>query len=108
AAEPEPPRLRREPERELDQVREDLVAFALEMMLRGPQSVVAEIVHQLGDVARREERLAQLGVVVAPGIGRGAPETDVLEVHLADPEHVEPLNHLAAHPPPTTSAEPVT
>ena len=108
ASELEPPRLGREPQRELDEVRKHLVAFALEVMLGRPQGVVAEVVHQLGDVARREERLAQLVVGVATGVGRRPVQSDIFQIHLADVEHVESLDHLAVHPPSTTSVEPVT
>src|SRR2546430_8894566 len=86
AAELEAPRLRGEPERELDQVREALVALALEVVLRRPQRVVPELVHQLGDVPRGEEHLAQPLVAVAPGVRRRALRSDVLQLDLADVE----------------------
>ena len=108
AAELEAPRLGGEPERELDEVREALVALVLEVVLGRPQSVVAEVVHQLGDVARGEERLAQPLVAVAPGVGRRALQPDVLQLELADVEHVDSLDHRAVHPPSITSVWPVT
>ena len=58
AAEFELPRLRREPQPELDQIREALVAFALEMVLGTPEAVIAELVHQPRDIARSREYLA--------------------------------------------------
>ena len=67
AAELQPLGLRRQPQPELDQVREDLVALALEVVLGGPQHVVAVLVHHLRDVARGEERLAQPLVGIAGG-----------------------------------------
>src|SRR2546428_71180 len=108
AAELEAPRLGGEPQRELDEVREALVALALEVMLGRPERVVSKIVHQLGDVARGEERLAQPLVAVAPGVGRRALQADVLQVDPADVEHVESLDHRAVHPPSITSVWPVT
>jgi len=108
AAELEAPGLGGEPERELDEVREALVAFVLEVVLRRPQRVIAELVHQLGDVARDEERLAEPLVAVAPGVGGRALHPDVLELDLADVEHVESLDHRAVHPPSITSVWPVT
>ena len=93
AAELEAARLRGEPQRELDQVREALVALALEVVLGRPQRVVAEVVHELRDVARGEERLAQPLVVIAPLVGRRALQPDVLELDLADVQHVEPFDH---------------
>src|SRR5262249_49651444 len=51
AAEFEPLRLRRKPEAELDEIRQALIAFALEMMLGGPKRVKAELVHGLRHVA---------------------------------------------------------
>ena len=76
-AELQTPCLSGEPERELDEVRKALIAFALEVMLGRPQGVVAELVHQLGDVARRKEGLAQLVVAVAAGIGRRPLQSDI-------------------------------
>src|SRR3989442_1403882 len=108
AAELEAPRLRGEPERELDQVRETLVALALEVVLRRPQRVVPELVHQLGDVPRGEEHLAQPLVAVAPGVRRRALRSDVLQLDLADVERVESFDHRAVHPPSMTSVCPVT
>src|SRR5206468_1982691 len=78
---------------ELDEVRKALVALALEVVLGRPERVVAEVVHELRDVARGEERLAQLLVAVPPGVGRGALEPDVLELDLTDIQDVEPFDH---------------
>src|SRR5256884_1794245 len=108
AAELEAPRLRGEPERELDEVREALVALALEVVLRRPQRVVPELVHQLGDVPRGKEHLAQPLVAVAPGVRRRAFRPDVLQLDLADVERVESFDHRAVHPPSMTSVCPVT
>src|SRR2546428_5430 len=108
AAELEAPRLRGEPERELDQVRETLVALALEVVLRRPQRVVPELVHQLGDVPRGEEHLAQPLVAVAPGVRRRALRSDVLQLDLADVERVKSFDHRAVHPPSMTSVCRVT
>ena len=96
AAELQPLGLRREPQAELDQVREDLVALALEMMLGGPQHVEAELVHRLRHVARREERLAQPLVRIAPVVRGRAVQPDVVELDLADIEHVELVDHRAS------------
>ena len=93
AAELQPLGLRREPQAELDQVGEDLVALALEMMLGGPQHVEAELVHGLRHVARGEERLAQPLVRIAPLVRRRAVEADIVELDLADIEHVEFVDH---------------
>src|SRR5439155_22999912 len=86
-------RLRGEPQREPDEVRKALVALALEVVLGRPERVVAEVVHELRDVARGEERLAQRLVAVAPGVGGGALEPDVLELDLTDIQDVEPFDH---------------
>jgi hypothetical protein len=59
AAELQPLGLGGEAQPELYQVRENLIALALEVVLGGPQRVEAEFVHELGHVARSEERLAQ-------------------------------------------------
>src|SRR5215470_10267139 len=64
--------LRGKPEAELDQVRENLVAFALEVMLGGPQHVEAEFVHELGDDTRRVKGFAQALVGIAAVIRRSA------------------------------------
>src|SRR6266850_86760 len=108
AAELEPLGLRGEPQGELDQVREALVAFALEVVLGRPQRVVAEGVHLLGDVLRRPEHLGEAVVAVAALVGGHARQADVLELDLTDVQGVKSLDHRAVHPPSTTSVWPVT
>ena len=103
AAELEPLGLGGEPERELDEVREALVALALEVVLGRPQRVVAERVHLLGDVFRRPEHLGEAGVGVATGVGGRARQADVLELDLTNVQGVKSLDHRAVHPPSTTS-----
>ena len=66
-----------EPEAELHQVGQALVAFALEVVLGGPQRVVAEFVHHLGDVAGGEEDLGEAVVGVAAVVG-GVPSRPTL------------------------------
>src|SRR6476646_5269913 len=61
-----------EPEAELDQIRKYLVALALEMMLGRPQHVETEFIHELRDLARGVESLAQPLVRIAPVIRRSA------------------------------------
>ena len=95
AAELQALRLGGEPEAELHQVRQAFVAFVLEVVLGGPQRVVAALVHHLGNVARGEEDFAEALVRVAAVVGRGAVETDVVEVDLADIEDVEAFDHRA-------------
>ena len=82
-----------EPQPELDQVGEDLVALALKMMLGRPQHVEAEFVHELSDVARGEERLGQLSVGIAPLVGGRAVDPDIVELDLTDVEDVKLLDH---------------
>ena len=98
AAELQPLGLRREPQPELDQVWEDLIALALEMMLRGPQRFETELVHELGDVARGEERLAQPLVGIKPLVGRRAGHADIVELDLADIKHMEFFDHGFSSP----------
>jgi hypothetical protein len=57
AAEFEPPGLRREPQAELDQIGQALIALVLEMVLGRPQRVEAQLVHGLRHAARRGEDL---------------------------------------------------
>ena len=90
--------LRGEPQAELHQVGQALVAFVLEVVLGGPQRVVAELVHHLGDVARGEEHLAEAVVGIAAVVRRRAVEADVVEVDLADIEDVEAFDHGCADP----------
>src|SRR6185312_14716469 len=63
------------------------------MMLGGPQHVEAELVHELGDVAGSEERLAQPVVRIAALVGGRAVEPDIVELDLADIKDVEFLDH---------------
>ena len=93
AAELQPLGLRRKPQPGLDQVRDDLVALALEMVLGHPQDVEAEFVHRLGDVLGGREHLAQPLVGIAPVVRRRAGKPDVVELDLADIEHVEFADH---------------
>ena len=95
AAELQAPGLGGEPEAELHQVRQALVAFTLKVVLGGPQRVVAEVVHRLGDVAGGEEDLGEAVVGIAAVVGGGAVEADVVEVDLADVEDVEAFDHGA-------------
>src|SRR5579863_10434169 len=83
-----------EPQPKLNQVRKDLVALALEMMLRRPQHVEAELVHELGDVAGGEEGLTQPLIGIAPIVGRSAVEPDIVELDLPDIENVKFLDHV--------------
>jgi hypothetical protein len=80
AAELQPLGLCREPESELDQIRKDLVAFALKVMLGRPEHIVAEVVHRLRDVLHGHEHLAQPFVGIAPVVGRRAVQADVVEL----------------------------
>src|SRR5262249_7724345 len=68
----------------------------LEMMLRGPQHVEAELVHGLRDIARRKECLAQPLVRIAPIVRRRAVDADIVELDLTDIEHVELVDHRAS------------
>ena len=98
AAEFEPLGLGREPQPELDQVGQALVALALEVVLGRPQHVVAEPVHVLRDVARGGECLAQAFIGIAPVVGRRAGKADIVELDLADIEDVEFLIMLLFPP----------
>src|SRR5262249_10227297 len=102
AAELEPFGLGGEPQAELDQVGQALVALALEVVLGGPQHVVAEAVHGLRDVAGGEESLAQPLVGIAPVVGRRTVEPDIVELDLADIEDVEVLDHCPRYATPST------
>src|SRR5262249_1691055 len=93
-AELEPLGLGGEPQAKLDEIGEDLVALALEMVLGGPQRLEAELIHHAGDVARGEERFAQALVRVEAVIRRVAVAADVGELDLADVEDVEFLDHV--------------
>ena len=59
------------------------------MVLGRPQHVEVELVHGLRDVLHGREHLAQPLVGVAPVVGRRAVEADVVELDLADVEHME-------------------
>ncbi len=96
AAEFQPLGLRRQPQPELDQVREALVALALEMVLGGPERVEAQLVHHAGDAAGGEEHLREAFVRIAALIRGRAGRADIVEVDLADIEHVKPLDHGAS------------
>src|SRR4029077_5728320 len=82
-----------------DQVGEAFVAFALEMVLGGPQAVVAELVHGLCDIPCGPERLAQAVARITAVLCRCALDPDIVELDLADIEGVKPFDHVATNPP---------
>ena len=86
AAQLEPLGLAREPGVEEDQVGEDLVALALEVVLCRPEAVEAELVHQLRQLLRRLVRLDQPLVWVPPLVRRLPIPADVFELDMADVE----------------------
>src|SRR5262249_25086052 len=87
-----------QPQSELDQVGQALVALALEVVLGRPQHVVAETIHELRHVAGGGKGLPQAFRRIAPVVGRLAGKTDVVELDLADIEHVEVFEHRANSP----------
>ena len=100
AAEFQPFRLRGEPQAELDQVRQALIAFVLEVMLGGPQRVVAGFVHHAGDPACGPEHLGEAIVGIAAVIGGRALQADIVEVDLTDIQHVKAFDHVGFLSPP--------
>jgi hypothetical protein len=108
AAELQPSGLGGEPRAQHDEVRQHLVALALEVMLRRPQAVVAQLVHRLGHVLGRREGFHEPLVAVPARLGGRAAEADVLELDLTDVQHGEFADHRAVHPPSITSVWPVT
>src|SRR6516162_5414518 len=106
AAEFETPGLGGEPKPELDQVRQALVAFALEMVLGGPKAVVTELVHQPSDIARGPEYLAQALIRVAAVVRRRAVAADIIELDLTDIERMKPFDHVVTNPPSPSAGSP--
>jgi len=98
AAELEPLRLGREPEPELHQIGQALIALALEMMLGGPERVEPAFLHDLRNVARRPEGLREPLARITPRVGRRSVKPDIVERDLPDIEHVESLDHGAFLP----------
>jgi hypothetical protein len=90
--------LKAQPQSELDQVGQALVALALEVMLRRPQHVVAEALHELRHVARGRKDLPQALGGIAAVVGRRAGTADIVELDLADIEHMEVSDHRAISP----------
>ena len=98
AAELELARHRGEVRADQDQVREDLVALALEVVLGGPEAVVARVVHHPRDVDHRAIGLDDPLVRVAPLVRGRAVAADVVEVDLADVQDGELADHGAPFP----------
>src|SRR6516225_204729 len=65
------------------------------MVLGGPEAVIAEIVHQAGDVTRGPEYFAKPLVRITPVVRRRAVEADIVELDLPDIKHVKPFDHNA-------------
>ena len=93
AAELEALRLRREPRVEQDEVREDLVPLALEVVLGRPEAVEAEPVEELGELLDRRVGLDQPLVRIAALVGRRPVAADVLELDVAHVEDGELRDH---------------
>ena len=94
AAELQPLGLGSEPQPELNEVGKDLIALALKMMLRRPQHVETELIHEPGDVPRGEKGLPQPLIGITPIIGRRAGEPDIVEFDLSDIKDVKLLDHV--------------
>ncbi len=67
-----------------NEIGNDLVAFALEVVLSHPQGVVAELIHRVGDVLGHGHALDQALVRVAAIVRGGAVAADVFERDVAD------------------------
>src|SRR5262249_2575586 len=78
---------------ELDQVGEDFIALALEMVLGSPQHVEAEFIHELRDLARGVESFAQARVGIAPFICWRPLQADIFKFYLTDIQNVEFSDH---------------
>src|SRR5262249_50276599 len=68
------------------------------MVLGRPQHVVAEAIHELRHVARGGEGLPQAFRGIAPVVGGRAGAADIVELDLADIEHMEVFDHRAISP----------
>jgi hypothetical protein len=95
AAEFEALRLGREPQPELNQVGQALVSLALEMVLGRPKSVIAELIHQLSDIASRPKYLGEPIIRIAAIVCWRAFTADVVQFDLANVEYMEPFDHFA-------------
>ena len=79
----------RERHAELDDVRDDLVALVLEVVLGQPHGVVAETIGRVGPVEEVVVRGDDIGHVVAARRGDGTGVAGVGHGHRAEEEHVE-------------------
>ena len=75
------------------QVGKALVALPLEMVLRGPHAVIAQVVHVGGQRYGIGVGLHQLLVGIAAVVGGCAFSANVLQVNLADIQHRKTLDH---------------
>jgi hypothetical protein len=66
------------------------------VVLRRPQGVVAQLVHELRDLDHGAVGLDEALVRVAPRVGGRAGLADVVELDLADEEHGELVDHRAS------------
>ena len=89
----DPPRQVRQVHRQHQDVRYDLISFALEVVLGQPEHVVARAVHQGGDGGGLVEDRHQL-LVRQPALvhGRGVQAMPI-EVHVAGVQATEASNH---------------
>src|SRR5690242_5387395 len=65
------------------------------MVLGSPQHVKAELIHQLGNLARSVESVAQALVRIAPLVRRCPFQADVFELDLTDIQNMEFFDHAA-------------
>ena len=75
------------------QVGDDLVALVLEVVLRAPEAVIAQPVHQLGHLLAAVEDGDEVVVVEAPVVDRGGFEAQVPQVHVPRVEAAKVLDH---------------
>src|SRR5262245_66079897 len=68
------------------------------MVLGRPQHVVAETIHELRHAARSGEGLPQAFRGIAPVVGGRAGKADIVELDLADIEHMEVSDHRTMSP----------
>src|SRR5262249_10504796 len=83
-----------------EEVRDTLVPFALEMVLGRPEDVIAQLIHELGDLLRNVKGACKALVRIPALVGRRPSKADTIALqHMSGIQDRKILNHRFSLPP---------
>lgn len=78
---------------EEQQVRNHLIALMLEVVLRGPETVVVQVVHHFDDLLHPVEDRAQMVVIKSALVDGSRPQAKVSEIDVSGVQASKVLDH---------------